>query len=298
VSRPDAWAERLAGALETSPALGQAGGALRRRLDPAARPGRLRDALSGRGLGHPLHPLLVAGPLGAWGSALLCDLTGESDAARRLTGAGVVAAVPTMLSGASDWLDTAGAEQRVGVAHLAGNLVATSLYAASWVARRRGRPGLGRGLAGAGAVAASGAGWLGGHLSYGLGVGVDTNAFDGGPGDWTPVEGALPEGDGMQRVQVGGLPLAAVRQGGAVSALADRCSHRGGPLSDGELDGGCVTCPWHGSRFDARTGAVRRGPATVPQPVYEVRLAAGGAEARRDEQRALRTNTARVAPGS
>jgi nitrite reductase/ring-hydroxylating ferredoxin subunit/uncharacterized membrane protein len=298
VIRPGHWAERLAGALESSPTLGRTGGGLRQRLDPAARPGRLRDVLSGRGLGHPLHPLLVAAPLGAWGSALLCDLTGEPDAARRLTGAGVVAALPTMLSGASDWLDTTGAEQRVGVAHLGGNLAAVGLYAASWIARRRGRAGLGRGLAGAGAVAASGAGWLGGHLSYGLGVGVDTNAFDGGPGEWTPVEGALPESDGVRRVQVGGLPLAAVRRGGVVSALADRCSHRGGPLSDGDVDDGCLTCPWHGSRFDARTGAVRRGPATVPQPTYELRLGPEGTEARREEQRALRTNTSRVAPGS
>jgi len=75
--------------------------------------------------------------------------------------------------------------------------------------------------------------------------------------------------------------------------LADRCSHRGGPLSGGEMDNGCVTCPWHGSRFDLATGDVRQGPAVVAQPVYETRSSSGTVEVRRDEQRSLRMNSTR-----
>jgi nitrite reductase/ring-hydroxylating ferredoxin subunit len=74
-------------------------------------------------------------------------------------------------------------------------------------------------------------------------------------------------------------------------AMADRCSHRGGPLSEGELQADCVVCPWHGSRFDVRDGHVRRGPASVPQPIYEVRTGEEDAiEVRRTEHRALRRN--------
>ena len=71
-------------------------------------------------------------------------------------------------------------------------------------------------------------------------------------------------------------------------ALADRCSHRGGPLSEGTLDRGCVTCPWHGSRFDLDSGVPTRGPASVPQPVYESRVRDDKLELRRRESRALR----------
>jgi nitrite reductase/ring-hydroxylating ferredoxin subunit len=53
---------------------------------------------------------------------------------------------------------------------------------------------------------------------------------------------------------------------------------------------GCFSCPWHGSRFDARTGEVRRGPASIPQPVYETRPSGEGIEVRRQEIRALRLN--------
>ena len=60
---------------------------------------------------------------------------------------------------------------------------------------------------------------------------------------------------------------------GAVVAFRDECSHREFPLSAGEiLDDGTVECPWHGARFDGRTGAVRRGPADDPIATYDVRV--------------------------
>ncbi|MDQ6838519.1 MAG: DUF2231 domain-containing protein, partial [Actinomycetota bacterium] len=154
----------------------------------AARPGRLRDVLSGSWLGHPVHPFLVATPIGCWTSAHLLDLTGRPESAQTLVGAGVLAAVPTAVTGLSDWADTTGAEQRVGFAHLVLNTAATACYAGSWWARRRGRSGVTPAVAGG--VLATVAGWLGGHLAYSLGVGVDTNAFAGGPSAWAPLEEA------------------------------------------------------------------------------------------------------------
>jgi len=262
---------------------------LERVASPLRRMPNGRSLLSGTVLGHPLHPLLVTAPIGAWTCASVFDLTGrERRAARSLVGAGVVMAVPTALAGASDWLDTDGVERRVGATHATLNAAATTVYAASWLVRPR-RPALGVALGLAGAVLASASGWLGGHLTYALGVGVDTNAFDAGPTSWTDLGVAVPTGTARLGV-AGGTRLATTRVGGDPAVVGERCSHRGGPLSEGAVIDGCFSCPWHGSRFDARTGAVRRGPASVPQPVYETREEGGTIQVRRQEQRALRTN--------
>ncbi len=260
-------------------------------LVAATIPDGARSALSGTWLGHPAHPFLVATPIGLWTGASLLDGLGQEDAARTLVGAGVLAVLPTAATGLSDWIDTDGAERRVGLVHLAANTVATSLYSMSWLARRRGRRSAGIGWALAGAGVASVGGWLGGHLAYALGVGVDTNAFGAGPIGWTALDVTPPPDGQPARAVAGTTPVLISDQGGEVRALADRCSHRGAPLSDGEVADGCVTCPWHGSRFSLATGEVVRGPAVVGQPTYEVRRAEGRIEVRRDEERALRTNS-------
>ncbi len=137
-------------------------------------------------------------------------------------------------------------------------------------------------------------------MAYGLGVGVDTNSFDGGPTDWTP---AIEESGQTGRVRVAqaaGIGLVLIDTDGGTGAtregvrvLGNRCSHRGGPLADGRLAGDCIQCPWHQSEFDVRSGVVRRGPAVVPQPVYAVRNGDRGLEVRRDEPRSLRINSVR-----
>ena len=68
--------------------------------------------------------------------------------------------------------------------------------------------------------------------------------------------------------------------GQTVHALANRCTHRGGPLHEGEVADGQVTCPWHGSRFELSTGSVCAGPAASPQPLYEARAREGQIEVR------------------
>ncbi|HET9691787.1 MAG TPA: Rieske (2Fe-2S) protein [Acidimicrobiales bacterium] len=293
-SRPPRPTTVLAAKVEGAAALDAPAARLSELAGKAAGTGRRKDLLSGTWLGHPLHPLLVAVPIGFWSAASLLDLTRQERAARTLVGAGLVAAVPTGLAGASDWADTMGAERRVGLVHLAANSVATTAYAASWLARRRGRHAKGALLALVGAGASGLGGWLGGHLSYALGVGVDTNAFEAGLTDWTPLDADLPEAGppsgAVVAGEAGGTAVAVAHTADGVHALADRCSHRGGPLSGGEVTGGCLTCPWHGSRFDARTGEVVQGPATVPQPTFELRRAAGRWQVRRDEARSLRTN--------
>jgi nitrite reductase/ring-hydroxylating ferredoxin subunit len=275
--------------LERSPTLEKAARLLHRAVAPLGRSARVTTLLSGTGLGHPAHPWLVTAPIGAWTAASSLNLLRRHPAAARaLVGAGVALAAPAAITGASDWLYTEGAERRVGVAHAGLNLAAVAAYTASWALRPR-RRHAGEAAGYLGAVLASAAGWLGGHLAYGLGVGVDTNAFSTGPADWTPA-GVAPAPGTVELAEAGGHRVALVGLDGGPVALGDRCSHRGGPLSEGEIVDGCVTCPWHGSRFDARTGRPRRGPASLPQPVLEVRAVDGGLQVRRVEPRALRTN--------
>jgi nitrite reductase/ring-hydroxylating ferredoxin subunit len=223
--------------------------------------------------------MLIAGPIGLWTSAMLLDWTGGGhDAARRLVGAGVLAVAPTAASGWADWSELGSAKRprRVGLVHAAANSATAVLYGASWLARRRGEHGRGRRLALAGAAGLAVGGYLGGHLAYAEGVGVNRNADEQRrPRDWTDAAAAADVVEGTPlRVEVKGNAVLLVRSGGQVHALGATCSHWGAPLEEGTLveDGGtCLECPWHGSRFRLADGSVARGPATSPQLAYDVR---------------------------
>lgn len=250
------------------------------------RPGPVKDALSGSWLGHPLHPVLTDVAIGTFTSALLLDWLGGSrsaPAARRLIGLGLMSTAPVATSGYSDWGDTEignPAARRIGVVHASSNLVASSLFAASWVERHRG--GSGRTLALAGGAALTFGGFLGGHLSFAEGVGVDQTTFEQEPEEWTDVLAEEALGEGEKRCAVAqGTPVMVTRIDGSLYAISDRCSHRGGPLHEGELQDGTITCPWHRSVFDVRDGALIRGPSAYPQPAWETRVREGRIEVRR-----------------
>jgi nitrite reductase/ring-hydroxylating ferredoxin subunit/uncharacterized membrane protein len=244
-------------------------------------PGRFRNALNGVWLGHPLHPLLVQVPIGAWLSAAFLDATGDGERqARRLIGAGLVAAAPAALAGAADWSEQHEQQMRVGVVHAAANTTAITLYLGSLLARSRRRVALGRALGYAGLAAVAAGGMLGGDISYRQAGGVNhaeavPHLVEPGWHDLLPVT-SLAEAK-PSRAMLGEVPVLVVKTRGQVRALADRCAHMSGPLSDGELSSGdgagdCITCPWHGSVFRLADGAVARGPATAPQPAFETRV--------------------------
>jgi nitrite reductase/ring-hydroxylating ferredoxin subunit len=89
------------------------------------------------------------------------------------------------------------------------------------------------------------------------------------------------QGGAMRAVAVDGVPLLVSRSEGAEAcAIANTCTHRGGPLNEGDRDGDVVTCPWHGSQFDLCSGEVLRGPAREPQQRFEVRAREGKIEVR------------------
>lgn len=289
---PVRFADQVLGRLEQATVLDRTADLTATLLRKIIRPGPVEDVLSGRQIGHPAHPALVALPIGSWATATVLDVTGgDAAAARRAVGLGVLFAVPTALSGASDWLSTEAAERRVGLVHAVANYAGLSLQIASWVHRRRGRRGRGAALSLAAMTCVGAGGWLGGHLAYALGVGVDTTVFQQLPVDWTDVtdESSVPA-TGSLGVEAGGIPILLTRVDGAVAALVDRCTHRGAPLHEGDVADGCVTCPWHGSVFDLSDGAVVSGPATRPQPVFEVDIRGGRVFVRRREVRTLRTH--------
>jgi nitrite reductase/ring-hydroxylating ferredoxin subunit/uncharacterized membrane protein len=256
--------------------------------------GPIKDLLSGTLIGHPVHPMLVTVPIGAWVSASVLDFVGgkrSRDAARKLVALGALSALPTAATGASDWSDTLGAERRVGLVHAVGNYAALGVYGMSYLARRRGRHARGKVLALAGAGLLAATGYLGGHLTYAYGVGVDTTAFQGSPEDWADVAADADVQEGKATlVEVEGTPVLLSRVSDRVVAIFDRCTHRGGPLHEGRIENDCVECPWHGSVFRLVDGEVERGPAQLPQPRLEVRLTGGRVLLRRTEERALRSN--------
>jgi glycine betaine catabolism B len=81
----------------------------------------------------------------------------------------------------------------------------------------------------------------------------------------------LQEG-GLLKVESGGKPVVLSMVNGKVYAIDAVCSHEGGPIEEGTLEGYEVECPWHGSKFDVRTGEVKNPPAETPQSVYEVKV--------------------------
>jgi nitrite reductase/ring-hydroxylating ferredoxin subunit len=244
----------------------------------------IRNLLSGTYLGHPAHPMLTDVPIGAWTMSALLDIAGGPEteqAADLLVGAGILSAIPTAATGFNDWSDTIGGEQRIGAVHASANVAALSLYLASLLARRGGARGTGKvlGLAGFGVLLVGA--YLGGHLSFAKAVNVNHTILEHRPQDWTTVlaEAELAEGE-FRKASVGEASVLLVRENGEIHALANTCSHAGGPLDEGELVEGCVICPWHGSIFRLSDGHIVRGPASTPQPTYQTRIRGGKIEVR------------------
>jgi glycine betaine catabolism B len=76
----------------------------------------------------------------------------------------------------------------------------------------------------------------------------------------------------MKTVEVNGEKICVVNVEGKYYAIGNVCTHEGGPLADGTLEGYDVECPWHGSKFDVRTGKITNPPADTPEPSYEVKV--------------------------
>ena len=248
-----------------------------------------KDFLHGKWIGHPLHVILTDIPIGSWTAAVACDalasITDNEDfdtAADITVGIGLAGAAGAAVTGLTDWSEVDPPARRIGFVHALLNIGATGFLTASMFSRRRGSRASGRGLAALGFLLATVSAKLGGSLVYEHRIGVDRSAERPAPDDFAAVmaEADLPQ-DTPKRAVWQGTPILLVRRGSQIHALQETCSHLGGPLSEGKLEGDTIQCPWHGSTFSIIDGSVVRGPAVHPQSCLDARVRNGQIEVRR-----------------
>ena len=277
------------------------GKAISRTGQLGGRPGKtVANTLHGRPYGHPVHPMIVAIPIGTWTLAFGLDLLGAVGLLRHrstiraadvaLT-AGSVGATAAIATGLADWLALNGRDKRVGLVHGTVNITTLGLNLWSGRLRRQERRAAGIWVSAAAYATMTIGGYLGGHLVYRRRAAVDHADRSPVPREFTAVAtfASLPENkpyrvavwDEVAHSEIG---IALVRQGDQVHAMGARCAHAGGPLDEGWVLNGTLVCPWHGSRFDLKTGQPATGPSTCPQPRYEVRLQDGVVELRREQE--------------
>jgi nitrite reductase/ring-hydroxylating ferredoxin subunit/uncharacterized membrane protein len=279
-----AWSSSLMGRIEEMTWLDKVSDKVMEWIEPflATDAGmQVKDILHGRWLGHALHPVMTDLPIGFWTGSLLLDMVGARKSAGVLSAAGSVSAVGTAVTGIADWSTTYGRERRLGMAHGLLNTLGLTLQLLSLGARLRFNRRQAFRLSVMGWTISSAAAYLGGELVYGHGQMVNHDAWMQGPQEWTAVIRAdqVPEG-GTAKATVEGRNVLLYKKSGRVHAMEDTCTHAGGPLSEGKIEGDVVTCPWHGSQFRLTDGAVLRSPACFPQLRLETRNRAGQVEVR------------------
>jgi nitrite reductase/ring-hydroxylating ferredoxin subunit/uncharacterized membrane protein len=245
---------------------------------------------------HPIHPMLIPFPFAyLFGSAavgLWARATGRRDWHRTSAhlntlgiGSALVAAVPGLVDYMFAVPPKSSAKERA-TKHMLTNVSALALFTAARLGRRHpdeAPPAWALGLETIGAGLLGFGGWLGGTLVYRNQIGVDHRYASAGKWQVESVAPGQPEGsevdvgaadelkvDQMKLVRSGSRRIVVARIESGVVAFDDRCTHKGGPLSDGVLACGTVQCPWHGSQFDVTSGKVKNGPAGDPIATYEV----------------------------
>ena len=151
----------------------------------------------------------------------------------------------------------------------------------SWLARTRCGGALPLAMQSVGTATLCVGSWMGGTLVYRNQIGVDHRYANAGK--WHEETAGANDANAldeaaqglavnqMKLVRAGGKRVAVGRTGPGYVAFQDRCTHKGGPLSDGVMMCGTVQCPWHGSQFDVHTGEVKAGPAKQNIETYDVR---------------------------
>jgi nitrite reductase/ring-hydroxylating ferredoxin subunit/uncharacterized membrane protein len=248
----------------------------------------IRNILHGSFMGHPFHPAVSDVPVGAWTTAFVLDagdvLLGKRDlgpGADAAIGLGLAGAVAASVSGLADWKHTTGSTQRTGLLHGLLNLGATGCYLTSLLLRRSGARGVGQVFSTAGFGLTLAGSYLGGELVFDQLVNVSRAEIPQEPEEFTPIASVNDLQENVPySFEVNEIPVVVVRSNGEFYALSDICSHLGRPLSGGEINDGCITCPAHSSTFKLENGAVVHGPAAYSQPTFDVRVNDGYVEIR------------------
>ncbi len=263
----------------------------------------LKDFLEGKPLRHPLHPMLVHFPIGLFLLSLLLDLASlvfpsvpnlvrDSFYAMLL---GVITALMAAVPGLVDYADIRSDHpaKRTATAHLTLNLIVVALYGINLGVRSSSLvdPKISFGpliLSLVGVALLSVSGYLGGRLVYDEGISVgrhkrrtptpeSTLHFSAANKSETEnlVFVAIPEAERLGeretlRVEIDGQVITIAKIDENFYAFQEFCTHRYGPLSEGDFQGFNVQCPWHNSCFDVRTGKVTQGPAKVDLKSFKV----------------------------
>jgi len=244
---------------------------------------KVRSFLNGTWLGHPLHAALTDVPLGLWTGGVILDaiglLAGDRSARRAAdwcVGIGCGGAVAAAVAGMADFSKTEDPQRREATAHSILNGLALAAFGFSFYRRRRGDwagslpySAIGYALALAGAD-------IGGRMVYNLGTLVSREAWQSPPREFTTVFASEDLTNGqMRKVESNGMSILLARVNGQVLAIGNTCTHWGCSLAEGQLAGGKVTCPCHGSVFDLKNGLAVQGPASEPEPFFDVREQSG-----------------------
>lgn len=245
---------------------------------------------------HPIHPMLVAFPLGLFITSFIFDLIGRfgdhpplNAAAWYCVVAGlcfsVLAAIPGVIDLFSVVPPNSSGRNR-GYKHALLNVGMLAIFIAVAVYRRGPdtRPDqVSLILSAIGVCLLVVSGWLGATLVYRNQIGIDHRFANAGKSKtveldrWDAAvckETELKEGQ-MILAEIAGTRIAVGRCPEGLVAFSDRCTHKGGPLSDGALVGCTVQCPWHGSQFNVHTGKVVNGPAEESIEAYHVEVEKG-----------------------
>lgn len=250
-------------------------------------------------LDHPLHPMLIPFPFAFLTGAVVFDVGGWLadvpswwTTGHYLSAVGIATAVLAAVPGLIDYLYTVppGSSGRSrATRHMLANLSAVSLFAAAWFIRGAASTAPGvvvLGLEAIGLLLLGTGGYMGGTLVTRNLIGVDHRYARAGK--WRdetvdaraagPVVVAKSDElkvDQMKLVRVGTRRIVLARTENGYVAFDDRCAHKGGSLAGGVMICGTVQCLWHGSQFDASTGAVKAGPAEKSISVYRISEEAG-----------------------
>ncbi|HET7186039.1 MAG TPA: DUF2231 domain-containing protein [Terriglobales bacterium] len=245
---------------------------------------------------HPVHPFLVAFPIGLFITSFVFDVIGVLGGNSALWAAawyciiaglcgGGLAAIPGAIDLFSVVPPNSSGRSR-GYKHAVLNVVVIALFIA--VAAHRAGPatapdGLSLLLSAIGIVALAISGWLGGTLVYRNQIAVDHRYANAGKYrevELTRWDQPLCKADELAEGQllladITGTRVAVGRCSEGIVAFSDRCTHSGGPLSDGALIGCTVQCPWHGSQFNVHTGGVESGPAKDAIEIFDAEVRDG-----------------------
>jgi nitrite reductase/ring-hydroxylating ferredoxin subunit/uncharacterized membrane protein len=249
--------------------------------------------------GHSIHQVLIPFPIAFLYGALIFDVVGIAldrpglwSTGGHLAVAGIIAALIAAVPGFIDYLQSVpprSSAKKRATKHLSVNLTGVALMAIAAGIRPDGgaQPDfltLALEIGSVGLITMGG--WMGGTLVNRNQIGVDHRYAHAGKWQESRVKAVDGEHievakadelevDQMKLVHIDGLRVVVGRTEEGWVAFDDHCTHRGGSLADGVMICGTVQCPWHGSQFDVRTGAVKGGPAERTISVYEVEETGG-----------------------